>query len=92
MYGIGFDAESAIPLNLIVSLVTLAFSMMVRNRAVSADGILRYLPEVIGLAAGGILSASYGAQLVKRLASKDSSLAATCEAACWRTVVRSWRM
>jgi uncharacterized protein len=29
MYGIGFDAKSAIPLNLIVSLVTLAFSMLV---------------------------------------------------------------
>ena len=53
-----------------VSLVTLAFSMLVRRRAVSADAILPYLPGVIGLAAGGIVSASYGAQLVKRLATK----------------------
>jgi uncharacterized protein len=37
---------------------------------VSAEAILPYLPEVIGLAAGGIVSASYGAQLVKRLTSK----------------------
>lgn len=70
MYGIGFDPKSAIPLNLMVSLVTLAFSIIVRSRAVSADAILPYLPEVIGLALGGIASASYGAQLVKRLASK----------------------
>jgi uncharacterized membrane protein YfcA len=70
MYGIGFDAKSAIPLNLMVSLVTLAFSMIVRSRAVSLEAILPYLPEVIGLALGGIASASYGAQLVKRLASK----------------------
>ena len=34
MYGIGFEAKSAIPLNLMVSLVTLAFSMIARSRAV----------------------------------------------------------
>jgi uncharacterized membrane protein YfcA len=50
-----------------VSLVTLAFSMLVRSRAVSVDAILPYLPEVIGLAIGGIVSASYGAQLVQDL-------------------------
>ena len=70
MYGIGFDAKSAVPINLMVSLITLAFSMIVRSRAVSADAILPYLPEVTGLAIGGILSAFYGAQFVKRLASK----------------------
>jgi uncharacterized membrane protein YfcA len=70
MHGIGFDARSAIPLNLIVSLVTLAFSIIVRSRAVSVDAIEPYLPEVIGLALGGIVSAFYGAQLVKRIASK----------------------
>ena len=67
MYAIGFDAKAAVPLNLMVSLVTLAFSMIVRSRAVSATAILPYLPEVLGLAAGGILSAAYGAQLVQRL-------------------------
>jgi uncharacterized membrane protein YfcA len=70
MYGIGLDAKSSIPINLMVSLVTLAFSMVVRSRAVSAAAILPYLPEVIGLAAGGIVSAFYGAKLVKRLESK----------------------
>ena len=67
MYALGFDAKSAVPLNLVVSLVTLAFSMLVRSRAVSPDAILPYLPEVIGLATGGIVSASYGAQLVQGL-------------------------
>jgi uncharacterized membrane protein YfcA len=70
MYGIGFDAKSAIPLNLMVSLVTLAFAMIVRSRAVSADALLPYLPEVIGLSIGGIVSASWGARLVKHLANK----------------------
>jgi hypothetical protein len=52
MYELGFDAKSAIPLNLVVNLVTLAFSMLARSRAESADAILPYPPEVIGLAAG----------------------------------------
>src|SRR5258708_5832829 len=70
MYAIGFDAKAAVPLNLMVSLVTLAFSLIVRSRAVSATAVLPFLPEVIGLAAGSILSAAYGARLVQRLASK----------------------
>jgi uncharacterized membrane protein YfcA len=70
MYAIGFGARSAIPLNLIVSLVTLAFAMLVRSRAVSGSAIFALLPEVVGLAAGGIVSASYGARLVSRLTNR----------------------
>ena len=69
MYVLEFDAKSAVPINLMVSLVTLGFAMVVRSWVVSADAIVPYLPEVIGLAAGGIVSASYGAQLVQRLTS-----------------------
>src|ERR1700730_5422299 len=37
------------------------------HRALSATAVLPFLPEVIGLAAGGILSAAYGARLMQRL-------------------------
>src|SRR5215472_17230379 len=67
MHVIGFDAKSSVPLNLMVSLVTLAFSMIVRSRAASATAILSYMPEIAGLAAGGMISAAYGAHLVKDL-------------------------
>src|SRR5512147_1218353 len=60
IHAIGFDAKAAVTLNLMVSLVTLAFSLIVRSQAVSATAILPFLPEVIGLAAGGILSAAFG--------------------------------
>jgi uncharacterized membrane protein YfcA len=69
MYAIGFDAKSAIPDNLVVSLVTLAFSMLVRSRVASATAILPFFPEIIGLAAGGMVSAFYGARLVRGLQS-----------------------
>src|ERR1700687_6232872 len=70
MHAIGFDAKSAIPLNLMVSFVTLAFSMMVRSRTVSSIALLPYAPEVAGLAIGGVISAFYGARLVRTLTSE----------------------
>lgn len=67
MHGIGFDAKSAVPLNLMISLVTLAFAMISRSGAVSLEVVVPHLPEVIGLAAGGMASAVYGVRLVRRL-------------------------
>ena len=70
MYGIGFDARSAVPLNLLTSLVTLAFALAIRSGAVSLAAVVPYVPEMIGLLAGGMASAFYGAQLVKRLSDR----------------------
>src|SRR5437870_4693513 len=67
MYAIGFDARSAVPLNLLTSLVTLAFALAVRSRAVSLAAVVPHLPEMIGLLMGGMASAFYGARLVSRL-------------------------
>jgi uncharacterized membrane protein YfcA len=67
MYGIGFNARSAVPLNLLVSLVTLAFALAIRSGSVSLAGIVPHLPEMIGLLMGGIASASYGTRLVRQL-------------------------
>jgi uncharacterized protein len=67
MYGIGFNARSAVPLNLLTSLVTLTFALAVRSGAVSLAAVVPYLPEMLGLLAGGMVSAFYGAQLVNRL-------------------------
>jgi uncharacterized membrane protein YfcA len=69
MHSVGFDAKAAVPLNLVVSLVTLSFALTVRSGAVSLGTILPYLPEVLGLAGGGILSAFYGARMVSRITS-----------------------
>jgi uncharacterized membrane protein YfcA len=70
MYAIGFDAKSAVPINLMVSLVTLAFALIVRSWAVPSVSILLHLPEILGLGLGGIASAAYGALLVRALSAK----------------------
>src|SRR6266702_1784301 len=59
MHGIGFYAKSAVPLNLMISLVTLTFAMIGRSGAVSLAAIVPHFPEVIGLAVGGMASAVY---------------------------------
>ena len=69
IYGIGFDAKSAVPLNLMISLVTLSFAALSRSGTVSLTAILPHFPEVIGLAIGGMASAVYGVRLVRRLTS-----------------------
>jgi uncharacterized protein len=67
MHGIGFDAKSAVPLNLMISLVTLTFAIISRSSAVSLGAISPLLPDVAGLAVGGMASAVYGVRLVRRL-------------------------
>src|SRR6266852_2305386 len=69
MRGLGFDAKSAVPLNLMISLVTLTFAMASRSGAVSLMAIVQHLPEVAGLAVGGMASAVYGVRLVRNLSS-----------------------
>src|SRR5436853_2782394 len=70
MYGIGFDARSAVPLNLLTSLVTLTFALAIRSGAVSLAAVLPHLPEMLGLLAGGMVSAVVGARLVSLLTDK----------------------
>jgi uncharacterized membrane protein YfcA len=70
MHAVGFEAKSAVPLNLMVSLITLTFPMVTRSRAVPLNDVASYLPEVFGLAAGGILSAYHGARLVQALSTR----------------------
>src|SRR5262249_8143573 len=70
MYVVGYPARTAVPLNLAVSLVTLAFALVVRSGAVSVGALLPYLNEVAGLTVGGVASAFYGARFVSAIKSE----------------------
>src|SRR5258706_12204327 len=71
MHAIGFSAKAAVPLNLMVSLVTLAFALATRSHAASPADVLPYWPVIAGLTCGGMISAFHGAQLVQRLTSQS---------------------
>jgi uncharacterized membrane protein YfcA len=67
MHVVGFDAKSAVPLNLMVSLVTLAFALASRSHTAPVIAVMPHLPEIAGLAIGGMASAFHGARLVHLL-------------------------
>jgi uncharacterized protein len=70
MYVVGYPAKTAVPLNLAVSLITLAFALVVRSGAVSVGALVPHLNEVVSLAAGGVASAFYGARFVSAIKSE----------------------
>jgi uncharacterized protein len=70
MQVIGFPARAAVPLNLVISLATLSFALVTRNHAVPATSVLTHSPEVVGLAIGGVISATYGTRLVARISDR----------------------
>jgi uncharacterized membrane protein YfcA len=70
MYAVGFDAKSAVPVNLMVSVVTIGFAIVSRSWVIPLKAIIPHLPEVIGLAFGGIASAFCGARLVNAVNTK----------------------
>jgi uncharacterized membrane protein YfcA len=67
MHVIGFPAKASIPLNLIVSLVTLTAALTFRGYGAPVAALADHLPEILGLLSGGIASAFWGAALVQRL-------------------------
>jgi uncharacterized protein len=69
MYSVGYPPKTAVPLNLMVSLVTLTFALLVRSGTVSISALSPYLNEIFGLVAGGVVSAFCGARLVSAVKS-----------------------
>ena len=67
MYAVGYPAKTAVPLNLMVSIVTLTFALFVRSGTISVGALVPYLNEIFGLAAGGVMSAFYGARFVSSI-------------------------
>src|SRR5258707_11660028 len=59
MYAVGYPAKTAVTLNLMVSIVTLTFALVVRSGTISVGALVPYLNEIFGLAAGGVASAFY---------------------------------
>ena len=63
---IGFTARTAVPMNQLLSLVTLVTALVVRSQTGSLAGIGAFVPAVVALGIGGITSAYFGAGLISR--------------------------
>jgi hypothetical protein len=64
---IGFAAHAAVPMNQILSLVTLTTALVVRWHTGSLVGIGAFAPAVIALGIGGVTAAWFAAQLLSRV-------------------------
>src|SRR6478672_516367 len=58
MHVVGFDPKSAVPLNLMISLITLSFALLARGTTLSILSVEPHWPEIAGLISGGVLSAA----------------------------------
>ena len=67
MHAVGFQAKSAVPINLAVSFVTLGFALATRAKVVSLTDVLPHGAEVFGLACGGMVTAFHGPRLIQAL-------------------------
>jgi uncharacterized membrane protein YfcA len=64
---LGYASRAAVPLNLVVSLVTLVSALAIRGQSLSLAPVLPHLPEVIGLGLGGMAGAVWSARLLTGL-------------------------
>jgi uncharacterized membrane protein YfcA len=64
---IGFAARAAVPMNQILSLVTLVTALVVRWHTGSLVGVGAFAPAVIALGTGGVTAAWFAARLLSRV-------------------------
>jgi len=64
---LGYDAKQAVPLNLAISLITLAASLLIRARTLSLDAVAPHTASILALIAGAMVAAFFGASLASRL-------------------------
>jgi len=64
---IGFTARAAVPMNQLLSLVTLATALVVRWHTGSLVGVGAFAPAVIALGLGGVTAAWFAARLLSRI-------------------------
>ena len=64
---LGYPARRAVPLNLAVSLVTICASLAIRSRSLSFAPVEPFLPAVLALIAGAVVTAVAGTGMLHRL-------------------------
>ena len=68
---LGYSVRQAVPLNLAISLITIAASLVIRGRTLSFDAVSPLLPVLLSLIAGAIITAFLGAALAGRLSNEQ---------------------
>lgn len=67
---LGYSPRQAVPLNLAVSIVTIAASLLTRSRSLTLAPVAPYMPVLLALTAGAMVSAIVGSSLFHRLSDR----------------------
>lgn len=68
---LNYGIRQAIPLNLVVSLITIVTSLLIRWHSLSFHTVRPFLPTIATLILGAVVSAFYGATLARRLSNQQ---------------------
>jgi uncharacterized protein len=68
---LGYSARQAVPLNLVVSLVTITASLAIRSTTISFTPIVSLLPAILSLITGAVTAAFFGTSLVGKLSNEQ---------------------
>jgi uncharacterized protein len=71
---LGMTPRAAVPMNLVISLVTLAAGLLGRGASLSLEPLLQLWPAILSLVAGGVISARWGAGVLSRLSDRRLSV------------------
>ncbi len=64
---LGYSARQAVPLNLLISLITISVALLTRAYTLSLEPLTQLFPAMFGLILGGVVTAFLGTTLVHRL-------------------------
>lgn len=68
---LGYPARQAVPLNLAVSLVTIAASLTIRAKTISFTTVMPFLTVILSLIIGAVVTAFFGASLARQLSNEQ---------------------
>jgi len=68
---LGAQPRRAVPLNLLISLVTVTVSLLARGRMLSLTSVSQLLPPMIAMMLGGVTAAFAGTTLLRRLSARQ---------------------
>ena len=64
---LGYPARQAVPLNLAVSIITIAVSLITRASTLSLTPLAPYIPGLLSMIGGAVAAAFFGATLASRM-------------------------
>ncbi|WP_341526408.1 sulfite exporter TauE/SafE family protein [Nostoc sp. UHCC 0302] len=68
---LGYSVRQAVPLNLAVSLITIAASLAIRGSTLSFSQVIPLLPVILSLITGAVITAFFGAAIAHRLSNEQ---------------------